>query len=394
MKKILILIAALVLVLLAGFLTFAPAMLEQQHNQVIAHKPWPVSANALALHNSLLVGDWHSDSLLWDRDLLQRSNYGHVDFPRLVEGNVAFQGLTAVTKSPSGQNYQSNSDQAADNITPLVMAQAWPMATWTSIFERALYQVERLQEFEKRAPKQVRIIRKASDIDHVLTLQASGQKIVGAIMGMEGAHPLEGRLENLNKLYDAGYRMIGLQHFFDNKLGGSLHGESNAGLTEFGKQAVQLAISKNMIIDVAHSSPATVLDVLALTQRPLLLSHSGIYSHCPHKRNIPDALMKRIANNGGVVGIGYWNEAACDDTPAGIVKSIRAGITAIGVDHISLGSDYDGSVQTQFDTSELAALTHEMLQQNFSETEIRKVMGENMLRVMRASLSPKPIAVQ
>jgi len=387
MKKLLFISSALLVLIVVGFFQLAPAILEQQHNQVVVHEPWPVSEAAQTLHDSLLVGDWHSDSLLWDRDLLQRSDYGHVDFPRLVEGNVAFQGLTAVTKSPSGQNYQSNSEDAADNITSLVMAQSWPVATWSSIFERALYQVQRLQDLEQRAPQQVRIIRSPQDIDQVLTLRAQGTKIVGALMGMEGAHPLEGKLENLNKLYDAGYRMIGLQHFFDNKLGGSLHGESNAGLTEFGKQVVQLALDKNMVIDVAHSSPAVVLDVLSLTQRPLLLSHSGIYSHCQHKRNIPNALMKRIANNGGVVGIGFWNEAVCDDTPQGIVKAIRAAITAIGVDHVSLGSDYDGSVQTQFDSSELAALTHQMLQQGFNETEIRKVMGENMLRVMRASLA-------
>jgi microsomal dipeptidase-like Zn-dependent dipeptidase len=96
--------------------------------------------------------------------------------------------------------------------------------------------------------------------------------------------------------------------------------------------------------------------------------------------------MQAITNNGGVIGIGYWNDVTCDDTPAGIVKTVRAAIDLLGEDHVSLGSDYDGAVVTQFDTSELAALTHEMLVQNFSLTEIKKVMGENMLRVVRANL--------
>ncbi len=387
MKKSLKVIAIIFVIAAGAFIMLAPPIIEKGLNRVVLQEePWPVSATAQTLHDTLLVGDWHSDSLLWDRDLLQRSDYGHVDFPRLVEGNVAFQGLTAVTKSPKGLNYQSNAEDAPDNITTLAMAQTWPIATWTSIFERALYQVERLQAFEEEAPEQVRIIRSVKDINEVLEKRLQGQKIVGAIMGMEGAHPLEGKIENLTRLYDAGYRMIGLQHFFDNELGGSLHGQSNAGLTDFGKQVIIEAINKKMVIDVAHSSPAVVQDVLNLTTRPLLLSHSGIHSHCQHKRNIPDVLMQAIAKNGGVIGMGFWSEAVCDNSPKGIVGAIRAGIDAIGVDHIALGSDYDGSVETQFDTSQMAVLTHEMLEQGFTEIEIRKVMGENMVRVMRASL--------
>ena len=141
-----------------------------------------------------------------------------------------------------------------------------------------------------------------------------------------------------------------------------------------------------MIIDVAHSSHQVVKDVLAMTSKPIVLSHTGIHSHCETKRNLPDTLMQAITNNGGVIGIGYWSDVTCDDTPAGIVKTVRAAIDLLGEDHVSLGSDYDGAVVTQFDTSELAALTHEMLVQNFSQTEIKKVMGENMLRVLRANL--------
>ncbi len=351
-----------------------------------AHSPWPVSLEAQQLHDQLIIGDWHSDSLLWDRDLLKEEGYGHVDFPRLVQGNVAVQVFTSVTKSPKGQNYQSNSQDAGDNITPLVMAQAWPIRTWGSLFERALYQVERLHDLELRAPGQIRIIKSQKDLNDVFVLRKKDINITGALMGMEGAHPLEGDIKNLDKLYDAGYRLVGLQHFFDNELGGSLHGKTGAGLTEFGKQVVKRALEKNMIIDVAHSSHQVVKEVLAIANKPIVLSHTGIHSHCETKRNIPDDLMQAIANNGGVVGIGYWSDVTCDDTPAGIVKTVRAAIQLMGADHVSLGSDYDGSVTTQFDTSELAALTHEMLAQGFSQNEIKKVMGENMLRVLRANL--------
>jgi membrane dipeptidase len=386
MKKIFVISALIIVIMIPVVSWVIPAQIDASMNQVTQHAQWPVSAEAQILHNSLIIGDWHSDSLLWNRDFLQAHDYGHVDLPRLQQGNVAFQVLTSVTKTPSGMNYQSNSSQANDKLTALMVAQAWPIRTWSSIFERALYQVERLQDLQLRAPSKVRHIRTRQDIQDVISSRLTDTPLTGLLMGMEGAHPLEGDIENLDKLYDAGYRLIGLQHFFDNELGGSLHGQSNLGLTDFGKQVVKAASDKNMIIDVAHSSHQTVRDVLALMNRPVVLSHTGIHDNCNSKRNIPGKLMQEIANVGGVVGIGYWADVVCDNTPKGIVKAITAGIELLGVNHVSLGSDYDGTIESQFDTSELAALTHEMLKQGFTSEHIKKVMGDNMLRVMNASL--------
>lgn len=382
LRKILYVLFILLILALIAARIIVPGQVEKGMNSVKSHKPWPVSAEARALHQTLLIGDWHADSLLWDRNLLQRSDYGQVDIPRLREGNVALQVFTAVTKSPSGQNYHANSKDAADNITPLAIAQTWPVASWSSLYERALYQVTRLKNYADKAPEQLTLIRTAADIKAVVSAREQGKALIGALMGMEGGHPLEGNIENLDKLYNAGYRLIGLQHFFDNELGGSLHGTSNAGLTPFGREVVLRAAEKNMIIDLAHSSPQVVKDVLAITAQPLVVSHSGIFSHCRVKRNFPDTLMKQIAATGGVIGIGYWKDVTCDDTPAGIVRTIRSAIDLLGEDHVSLGSDFDGAVATQFDTSELAALTHEMLRQGFSTQEIHKVMGGNMLRVL------------
>lgn len=386
LRVILISILSIVLIAFIAFLMIAPAQVEKGMNVVDRSQTWPVSDEAKSLHASLLIGDWHTDSLLWDRDLLKEESYGHVDIPRLQQGNVALQVFTAVTKSPKGQNYESNTEDASDNITPLVMAQLWPTRTWNSLFERALYQVERLHRIEQAAPKQLLVIENQQDLSTLLQKRKNGSDIVGALMGMEGAHPLEGKLENLQKLYDAGYRLVGLQHFFDNELGGSLHGRSGAGLTEFGEQVVEFANQHNMIIDVAHSSQQVVKDVLQLAKRPIVVSHTGIHSHCETQRNLPDALMKKIAEHGGVIGIGYWADVTCDDSPAGIVKTIQSAVALLDEDHVSLGSDYDGTIKTRFDTSELAVLTHELLRHGFTEKQIRKIMGENMLRVLRANL--------
>ena len=377
-----------VMVCCAVFLIFAPGYVERQRNGVVAHEAYAVSAQARALHDRLIVGDWHADPLLWNRNLAKRSTFGQVDIPRLIEGGVALQVFTAVTKSPSGQNYEENAADTFDNITPLAIGQMWPPRTWGSLAERALYQAEKLHKVEAALTGQLRIIRSRADLDAVLAARADGADVVGGLLGIEGAHALEGDLANLDRLEDAGHRLVGLHHFFDNELGGSLHGLSGAGLTAFGRAVVLDVQSRGMVLDLAHSSPQVVRDVLALVDMPVVVSHTGVHSHCPVTRNFTDDLMQAVAATGGVIGIGYWGEIACGDiSPAGIARMIETAIKVVGVDHVSLGSDFDGSVKTAFDTSELPALTHALIQVGLSDAQIEKVMGGNMVRVLRARLN-------
>lgn len=382
------LIALLLLLLVAALLMrlFAPAAIERELNKVSPHEPWPISAEAKRLHQDILIGDWHSDSTLWARDLNQWADRGHMDVPRLQAGNVAMQMFTSVTKSPSGQNYDRNETEASDTITLLAIIQGWPVRTWNSLAERALYQAERLQAVAEDNPEAIRLIRSQLDLQEVLQQRAKGRQQVAALLGTEGSHALDGKIENVERLYKAGFRMMGLHHFFDNKLGGSLHGTSAAGLSEFGREAVQEMERLGIIVDLAHSSEAVVRDVLALATRPVVVSHTGLHGHCPGPRNISDELMQEIAQQGGLIAIGYWDGAVCEITPSNIVKAMRYGIELLGVEHIALGSDYDGSTEVQFDTSELAVLTEEMLKAGFSEGEIRAVMGENMKRFLLANL--------
>lgn len=372
----------------AIFFLFLPGYVEKTRNNVIDHAPYPVSDAAKAMHDDLVVGDWHADSLLWSRDLTEWGSRGQVDIPKLQAGNVAVQVFTAVTKSPAGQNYDENSAEAFDNITLLAIAQLWPRAAWSSLLERALHQAAKLRGFEAAAPSDLKIIRSRADLDAVLEARRGGSRIVGGLLGIEGGHPLEGDLANLDRLEAAGYRLIGLQHFFDNDLGGSLHGVSDRGLTDFGRQVVRDVASRGLVLDLAHSSPQVARDVMAITDIPLVVSHTGVHGQCPVKRNFPDELMQQIAATGGVIGIGYWDEVTCNNmTPEGIARIIAAAVDLLGEDHVSLGSDFDGSVETAFDTSELPALTSALMAQGMSEAQIRKVMGENMIRVLRARLN-------
>lgn len=387
LRNSLITLVTLALIALIAFWAIAPGMVERSSNTVGDGGPYPVSDAAAALHATLTIGDLHADPLLWARDLSKRGTRGQVDLPRLQEGNVALQVFTAVTKSPAGQNYDENTAEAFDNITLLAFGQRWPIATWTSLLARAQYQAEKLHRVEEDSSGRFKIIKTRADLDAVLEARANGENITGGILGIEGAHPLEGDIANLDHIVASGYRLVALQHFFDNALGGSLHGTSDQGLTEFGREVVREVVARDLILDIAHSSHQVAEDVLAMTDIPLVVSHTGVQAHCDVKRNYPDALMKRIAETGGVIGMGYWDEVTCgDSTPAGIAKMIKTAIGVVGEDHVALGSDFDGSVGTEFDTSELSSLTHALIEVGLSETQIRKVMGENMVRVPRARL--------
>lgn len=377
-------IASLVIVAgLAYAHWFLPAQIESGQNVVIPHEPWPVSARTAALHQSLFVADLHADSLLWKRDLRERSDVGQVDLPRLAAGNVALQVFSATTKSPAGQNYDRN-DAGSDRITLLAVASFWPPRTWRSLYERAAWQLDKLRALDRSGD--LSLITDAAEMRQLVERRERGEQAIGAVFLIEGAHPLEGDLENLDRLFALGLRIIGLTHFFDNALGGSLHGESGTGLTPFGAAVVRRANELGIIIDVAHASPRMVDDVLALSDAPVILSHGGTRGQCDTARNLSDDLMKDIARRGGLVGIGFWDAAVCDFTPAGIVAAIRYAIDLLGAGHVALGSDFDGAVAVRLDASELAALTHEMLQAGFTEEEIRLVMGENVKRFLLANL--------
>lgn len=362
------------------FFQIIPARVDADMNRVIDHEPYIVSHAARALHQTIPVADLHADTLLWMRDPTRRHERGQTDLPRLIEGGVKLQVFTAVTKSPSGLNYDENSSDT-DDITLLTIAQRWPRRTWGSLFERAIYQAERLDRADDRYGDQFRMVTNAAELRASLDAGA-----LAGVFGIEGAHPLEGEIENLDALYDAGLRVVGLQHFFDNALGGSLHGRSGDGLTDFGRAVVLRTNEKSMIIDVAHSSEAVVRDVLALSQRPLIVSHTGLQGHCASARNVSDATLKAVAAAGGLIGVGFWDGAICTPDIPTIAEAIIYAVELLGPRAVALGSDFDGTVVTPLDASDLAALTQALLDAGLDEETIRAVMGENAVAFFLANL--------
>jgi membrane dipeptidase len=373
--------AILVIVLSAAvfFFFILPPRVDDALNAVTPHDPYIISAEGQALHDSLRVADLHSDLLLWSRDPVRRYGRGHTDLPRLREGGVVLQVFTSVTKTPSNMNYETN-NATSDDITLLAIAQRWPVDSWGSLYNRARFHARRLHRAAERSGGDFVVVGSRADLEAALAAHADNPDVVAGILGTEGAHPLEGDLANIPHLYAEGYRVVGLQHFFDNELGGSLHGLSNAGLTGFGRAAVRDLLDQGFILDLAHSSEAVVREVLDMTDAPLIVSHTGVRSLCETPRNIPDALLGEIAARGGLIGIGFWADVTCDDSPAGIARVIAHAADTFGVEAVALGSDYDGSITATFDASELAALTDALLAGGMSEADIRAVMGENQIR--------------
>jgi microsomal dipeptidase-like Zn-dependent dipeptidase len=342
--------------------------------------------NALALHQKLLIADMHADSLLYRNNLLVRSWQGHVDLPRLIEGNVAFQVFTCVSKYLLSANLNRSGSGGLDLISALAVLQGWPAKCRTSLLERALYQAEKLKEVEKKSNGKLKIIHCQHDLQAFMDSRSANPGKAAALLGIEGAQVLEGKLENLDRLYQAGYRLMSLTHFFDNETGGSRHGLNKEGLTPFGREVVYRMQELNMIIDLAHASERMMDDVLEMVKEPVIVSHTGVQGICKNNRNLSDVFLYRIAKNNGLVGIGFWDKATGSGDVEGIARSIRYTVDLIGVKHVGIGSDFDGSVTIPFDASQIAQLTGALLKHDFTEEEIMAIMGENFYRLAKNTL--------
>ncbi|MDZ4775164.1 MAG: dipeptidase [Alphaproteobacteria bacterium] len=393
MRRIFLGAAALVVVLAAAFFGLAPGMVERSMNKVAPIALDAPSERALALHRRLTIADLHSDTLMWKRDLLAHSGRGHMDAPRLNEGHVALQVFSSVTKTPKGQNYDANSADG-DNITLLTIAQLQPPRTWNSLLERSLWHAAKLDSAVQRSQGAVVKVTTAADVRNLLAARGRGDDVLGALLSVEGLHNLESRRESLSVLFDAGYRMAGLTHFFDNELAGSMHGEAKGGLTPLGREIVQDMEAKGMVVDIAHASHAAVAEILAMATKPVVSSHGGVQAVCKVNRNLTDDEIEGVARTGGVVGIGYWDGALCSTSPAKFAESIAHVRDLVGIDHVGLGSDFDGATTTAFDTSGLAVITQALLDRGFTDDEIGKVMGGNVMRVLMQTLPPGAPAAQ
>ncbi len=385
LRKIVIGVIALLVVVVATAFAVLPGIVDKRMNKVVDAPHLRVGDAARQLHAQLTIADMHADQLLWSRDPLARADHGHVDVPRMKDGNVALQIFSVVTKTPKNQNYDNNTGET-DNITLLAFVQRWPLASLTSLRARAIHQADRLHDAIERSNGGLMLVTDSASLQAFLAKRTSAPNTHAALLAIEGLHALDGQLASLDTLFAHGFRMMGLTHFFDNEIAASAHGVTHGGLTPLGRQVVRRMESLGIIVDLAHASPQTVAEVLAMATRPIAVSHTGVAATCPGPRNLTDEQLKAIAANGGVVGIGYWDAAVCTLGAQSIAKAIRHAVNVTGIDHVGLGSDFDGATSTPFATDGLAEITQALIDQQFTPEEIGKIMGGNVLRLLTAGL--------
>ena len=251
---------------------------------------------------------------------------------------------------------------------------------------------------------------------------------VGSILGLEGGHAIENSLGTLRAYYDLGARYMTLTHnvttaWADAALDSAKHG----GLTEFGREVVREMNRLGMLVDLAHVSPATMSDAIDVTEAPVIFSHSGARGLVDHKRNVPDSILRRVPANGGVVMVPFVTafvspEVAAYDNQeqavqadlkkklgsdtAAIREGVRAWRTAhpapkatiaqvadqieyirkiVGPDHVGIGGDFDGITDVVVgleDVSKYPALFAELAHRGWSDEDLRKLAGENIMRVL------------
>ncbi len=335
------------------------------------------------ISDQILIADWHSDSLLWNRSLNSNNSYGHIDFPRMRRGSIGLQVFSTVTWVP--KKITTSNPMEGDALAKLALANGWPPSTLISKYARARHQSKLLDRAIKKDAN-VELITSRTNLMDFLKKRQGDKNLLAVMKATEGLHAMEADIKKLDQLIADGFRVMGLVHMFDNKIGGSSYGVDKGGLTDLGKEVIQKLNQESILIDLAHASSKLIDDVLTLSTQPIMVSHTGIRGTQNQPRNLSDTQIKAIANKGGVIGIGFWPTAVGGNGLTSIVASIKYVSDLVGVDHVSLGSDFDGYVSTPIDGGSMPLLVQKLLDSGFKFDEIEKIMGGNQIRFLLANL--------
>ncbi len=365
--------------LLATFLhVYLPEYMLAAYNMPVKTGPYEkTEEKAQKIYDNLpLTVDLHSDALLWGTDLNHEHKGGMVNIPWLKQARPHLQVFTIVTKVPKKLGFKANSSEDDKLTIPFILSGRNP-ATWFSLKNRVLEQARRLKKDASQSDGFLKIIETRQDLEDFMTQIRSGKQVAAGMLGIEGLHCLEGKLENLDLFYREGIRMAGPLHLFDNELGGSAQGMNKGGLTDFGKRVVKRMDSLGIVIDLAHASEKAIDDILKISDGPFLTSHTGAKGVCNNGRNLSDRHLKAIAESGGIIGIAFFKPALCKTDFKETAKTMRYVADLVGVEHVALGSDFDGAVSTPTDIRGLHFLVKELLKQGFSKKEIEMIMWKN-----------------
>jgi len=248
--------------------------------------------------------------------------------------------------------------------------------------------------------EQIDVIRRLADTypdDFVIVTDAQGildalkAGKIGSMIGVESGHCIDSSLDTLRMMYDLGARYMTLTHTCHTPWADSCTPKmpQHNGLTQFGKEVVKEMNRMGMFVDISHVSAKTMHDVLDTTIAPVIFSHSSAYALCNHERNVPDDVLKRMPSNGGVVMINFFNDyITC--SPNATLQDVADHIDHVkkvaGIDSIGLGGDYDGVPRVPKgleDVSTYPNLVVELLERGYSDSDVKKIIGGNLIRAMK-----------
>ncbi|MEM3670615.1 MAG: dipeptidase [Thermoprotei archaeon] len=320
-------------------------------------------SGCMAVHQGSYIVDSHVDSILRVVDqespsttLYQKSSEGHFDFPRMMEAHVCLPFMAAYT------SHEYKPERAA---------------------HRALVLIEGiLRQVEAFAPglKQI-LAREDLELCH-------SRSQPGFLISLEGGEPYQGDIRLVRAFHRLGVRCVGLTYNERNQIGdGQLESRTKSGLTEFGVQVVEELNSLGSLIDVSHMSESTFYDVVNVTKKPIIATHSNCYALQPHGRNLKDDQLRAVRDSGGVVGITFVPKFLTEGkaTVNHVVQHISHAAEVMGVNHVGIGSDFDGTSELPeglSDVTRLPALTDALLRHGFSEKEVKRILGENYVSTM------------
>jgi len=227
------------------------------------------------------------------------------------------------------------------------------------------------------------------------TLNAINESKIAAVIGVEGGHTIENSIDKLVQLYNMGMRYLTIT--WNNSTNWAVSASDSrtntVGLSEFGKNVIRKMDSLGVIIDVSHVGIKTISDILEVTKNPIMATHSGVRAIKNSSRNLYDNQIKAIANSGGVIGIVFYptfigdadNDG--DSDIADVIAHIDYIVNLVGVDYVAIGSDFDGTsgylVEGLSDVTKYPVLTMALLKHGYTHAQIRKILGENFLRIFK-----------
>ena len=404
-----------------------------------------------SFYRSLFVADLHADTFLWGRPTKALTGetgrpLGHLDLRRLSQGNVALQVFSSVTQygKTSRRNHYNCHDDADGNVIDTLLRAQGRYAAEKAYRARAIAQGTAAKQLanhtvQSNSPTRLTVLRDAREFEAFLQrwhdnrqvrqgaaggTAASAPHELGAVLAIEGLHRDNASIDSVQALFGSDVRMMALTHHFDNELGGANTGCARTGLTELGGQVLSEISRQSVILDLAHASEKTAFDALDRLPRAtsVVISHTGLLSQCNdsgYGRNISAALLRRVAQHDGVVGVMYADQRLCCNASnpcwtgsAAVVtlaNAIRIALTELAepehltrmreqrpdydpADHVALGSDYDGSIRAVIGVEYLSALVKELrtpanpTTAALSDQTIRKLFGLNVCRIMAAGL--------